>query len=54
MGCGVVRDPDTGEPLEVVTVGGYGGSYTEVEIYDIGTNTWRVSGEFRFLDFLGF
>ena len=48
LSCGVVRDAGTGAPIEVVTMGGSAlsafGTGKEVEIFDLGTETWRAAG----------
>ena len=49
LSCGVVRDA-SGVPVEVVTMGGIGfGSGFDVEIFDLGTETWRTAGQYHFL-----
>ena len=48
LACGVVRDAASGAPVEVVTMGGSAlsvfGTGKEVEIFDLGTETWRTAG----------
>ena len=49
LSCGVVRDAAAGgAPVEVVTMGGSAlsvfGTGTEVEIFDLATETWRAAG----------
>ena len=45
LSCGVVRDAG-GLPVEVVTMGGLGyGTGFDVEIFDLGTETWRTAGQ---------
>ena len=45
LSCGVVRGAG-GLPVEVVTMGGLGyGTGFDVEIFDLGTETWRTAGQ---------
>ena len=45
LSCGVVRDAG-GLPVEVVTLGGIGyGTGFEAEIFDLGSETWRIAGK---------
>ena len=47
LSCGVVRDAG-GLPVEVVTMGGLGyGTGFDVEIFDLGTETWRTAGQLK-------
>ena len=47
LACGVVKDAGTGQPVEIVAVGGRAEGFDrlEVDIYDIQTHQWRVGGE---------